>query len=618
MIEKRQVHRINGDPEIRPYRAVRRRPGPSERRGQGLPALGLCLLAALILSAPAQAALDVEVRVTGVEDDDLKDKLKTASELTGKDKPELENAAALRHAAENDLSRLEAALRSEGYYTPEVGYEVTGSGDDYVLTYQVTPGQKFKVTNYVLNYGDEIDNGRPKTLKEAGVETAGSPRGEDIAKLQREFLNYLHNHGFPAARIADRRVEAVPATGNATLELTVDSGPRAVYGDVVWSGLERTDEAYVEEFIPWEQGEQFKSKELTEFRDTLARAALFTSVEVEPGETGPGGVTPVKVQVTERPPRTIGAGASYSTNLGAGGRVFWEHRNLFGSAEKIRLEVNATQVKQIAGVSFRKPRPPERGAWFARLEGAHEDSDAFSGVNVTGRVGLLRKIGKRWQVSGAGEVEWSDFEDTFGQRTSWLGALPVGAIYNSTEDVLDPRKGLRVAAEITPAQGFTDDDPFHFTKFRLEGSGYIPFDEKAYYVAALWTRFGATVGAPIEDIPANRRFYSGGAGSVRGYGYQLLSPLDAEGDPIGGRSVLEGGVEFRIKFTKSIGMVTFIEAGSASLAGLPEVDDLRAGAGIGFRYYTAIGPVRLDVAIPLEKRDIDDDFQFYISLGQAF
>ncbi|MFW6027296.1 MAG: autotransporter assembly complex protein TamA [bacterium] len=602
-------------------RTVRtRRKAPEAERGAPralLPAV-LCLLAALMAPERALAALKVDVRVTGVEDG-LENKLEKVSRLTGDEAEEVETAAGLRHAAETDLDRLKAALRSEGYYTPEVDYEVTGSGERYTLTYRVTPGQKFRITDYAINYGDAIENGRPQTLKAAGLSPDGSPRGEDIRERQRGLLKYLQNNGFPAARIADRRVEAVPATGEATLELSVESGPRSVYGDVEWSGLERTEEPYVEAFVPWARGEQFELQKLTAFRDALARTELFTSVQVEPGEPGPEGVTPVKAQVTERPPRTVGVGASYSTNLGAGGRVFWEHRNLFGSAEKLRLEARATEVKQLASISFRKPRPPERGFWFARLEGAHEDSDAFQGVNVTGRGGLQRRIGKHWLASGAAEVEWSEFEDAFGEKTYWLGAVPLGAIYNTTDNVLDPRKGVRIAAELTPATGISD-DPFHFTRFELEGSGYMPLDDDGSYVAALWGRFGGTVGAPIEDIPPNRRFYAGGAGSVRGYGYQLLSPLDAEGDPLGGRSVLEGGVEFRLKFTKSLGMVTFVEAGSAFPSGQP-LDDgqfVGVGAGLGFRYYTAIGPVRLDVAVPLEKRDVDDDFQIYISLGQAF
>lgn len=580
----------------------------------------LCLIFGLsptLFAKPAE--IDFKVKFTGVSGLDIEDKLKRASALTGDDKKEVTSVAALRRAAENDLSRLEAVMRSEGYYTPEIDFELRAENGAFRLNFTVTPGLKFRITDYVVNYVDTVEDGRPATLTEAGLKPDGSPRGEDIAALQKGFLTYLHDNGFPSARIAERSVRAVPATGEATLRLAVETGPRAVYGNVEWSGLDRTERDYMEGFVPWARGQQVKLKMLTEFRDTLARTGLFSSVNVEPGTPDAQGYTPVKAQVTERPPRTVGAGASYSTNLGPGGRVFWEHRNLFGAAENLHLELNGALVKQNAVISFRKPLSGERGAWFTRLQGGYEDSDAFEGTAITLRSGYERKAGKRWTLSAAGEVEWSDIDDTFGQRTSTLGAVPLRAVYDGTDDVLNPTKGARIAAQITPYAGESD-GMFYFTTLDLKASGHVPLDEDATYVASMWSRVGSALGASIANIPANRRFYAGGAGSVRGYGYQLLSPLDENNDPIGGRSVLEGGVEFRVKFTKSIGMVTFVEAGSAFESSLPGTgDEIRIGAGVGFRYYTAIGPVRLDVAVPLERREnVDDAFQIYISLGQAF
>ena len=153
----------------------------------------------------------------------------------------------------------------------------------------------------------------------------------------------------------------------------------------------------------------------------------------------------------------------------------------------------------------------------------------------------------------------------------------------------------------------------------MNGSQYFAFDEEGDYVLAGRGRAGMIIGEDRSDLPANKRFYSGGGESVRGYEYQKVGPLDEDGDPLGGRSVLEAGLEFRARVTESFGIVPFVEGGNVFEASDPEDLDLLWAAGLGFRYYTAVGPLRFAFAVPLDKRDnVDDDFQIYLSLGQAF
>jgi len=172
---------------------------------------------------------------------------------------------------------------------------------------------------------------------------------------------------------------------------------------------------------------------------------------------------------------------------------------------------------------------------------------------------------------------------------------------------------------LTPYQVFGDDS-FPFVKASIGSSAYYAIDPDARFVLAGRGRFGTLLGADTQQVPAGKRFYAGGGGSIRGYEFQSVGPLDNENDPLGGRSLLEVSAELRIRVTETIGVVPFIDGGTAFDSALPDFGEtLRWAGGLGLRYFTAIGPVRLDVAVPINKREnVDDDFQFYVSLGQAF
>ena len=152
------------------------------------------------------------------------------------------------------------------------------------------------------------------------------------------------------------------------------------------------------------------------------------------------------------------------------------------------------------------------------------------------------------------------------------------------------------------------------------GSAYYAIDSEARFILAGRGRVGSIVGESTEDVPANKRFYAGGGGSVRGYEFQSVGPLDNDDDPLGGRSLIAVGAELRTRITDSIGLVPFVDGGTVYDSSYPDFDEtFRWAAGLGLRYFTGFGPIRLDVAVPLNKRDdIDDDFEIYISFGQAF
>jgi len=328
----------------------------------------------------------------------------------------------------------------------------------------------------------------------------------------------------------------------------------------------------------------------------------------------------VRVTLRPRKPRTIAVGAKYSTSEGPGLTASWQHRNLLGRAHTVDVQLTIATLTQELDVGYRFPefRRPDQ-TLFSKISLKNQDTDAFEEKSLTASLGVERRLNKYWRVSAAAEPEFSIIKDDTGRRTAELLSFPVIANYDTSDNVLDPTRGIRAQFKVSPTAGNAD-GPISFLTLEGSAATYRVILKKPQTVLALRTRLGIIEGEPTAAIPANHRFYAGGGGSVRGFGYQKVGPLDASNNPLGGRAVAEIGAEFRIRVTETIGIVPFVEAGNVYGGGHQGFGSgLRVGAGIGVRYYTAIGPLRLDVGTTLNRREgVDDPVQIYVSIGQAF
>ncbi|NWG45817.1 MAG: outer membrane protein assembly factor, partial [Alphaproteobacteria bacterium] len=545
--------------------------------------------------------------------------LARARQGTGAAAPE--TLGTLRRRARSQAELLTRALQSEGFYAARVTPEVTpAEGSARAgITHRVETGRRFTITGHTIRYADTVATARPETLAAADIETSGSAEGTELRRIERALLRHLHATGFPAAASSGFRVEADFEAATARVVYTVESGPRAIYGDLVIEGLERTERRFIRQLRTWETGEPVDLEALDAFRETLAETELFSVITIEPGTPDARGRTPIRLTVAERPPRTVSLGASYSTNVGPGVEASWTHRNVFGAAERLEAELKLAQVLQGAGIGFSRPWNRINGRQGARLTLEREDSEAFMSQRITAAIDATSRLSKWWRARAAVELEASDSDDPVGGGSAYLLAVPLGLTYDSADSVLDPRKGLRATLELTPHGGTSDGEAVSFLKADARAAYYIPFSEEKRTVLAFWAHLGSIAGAELALIPSVRRYYAGGGGSVRAYGYQLIGPLAANDDPTGGRSVAEGGTELRHMFTQTIGAALFVEAGTVTEAEYPDFgEDLLIGGGIGARYLSPVGPIRLDLAVPFDKRDVDDGFQIHISLGQAF
>ena len=591
--------------------------------------IAVCLVAAASAHTPtvAQDTGTNERRyrtsIEGVTDSGLRRLLTGLSALIEAEDAPFVSFATLRSRANRDLADFRTALRSEGYYASDLSSRIERADDPARVIITIDPGPRYVLGAIDIAYAGTAPapSVRDQVLDRVGLSAGAAARAPDIVRAETGVALALPELGHPLARVLDRRVVVDHATATVAVTYRMDAGPMLRFGPVHFSGLDTVAAGYLERLVPWQAGQVYDQRLVDRYRQRLSRSGLFSAIdvaldEVETGATGDG--VPVLVTVREARHRTIGVGASYSTSEGIGGDVAWEHRNILGSGERLRLEGRGAKIEQSLAARFSKPH-------FRRYDQTlsaatvltRQDTDAFRELSSNLSIGLDRPWFDRWRASLAVEAEYSDITDAEGNRQFFLAGLPGSLLWNGTDDLLDPKRGARVLLEVSPYLA-QEDSPFGFVRNELTATGYYAPGRDDRLVLALRGKVGSIVGAETTTLPANRRFYAGGGGSVRGFGFQEVGPLNDEGDPAGGRSLAEVGIEARWRIAGNFGLVPFIDGGNVYDHVLPRLSGFRWGGGLGFRYYTAFGPLRFDVATPIDRRPEDEDILFYISIGQSF
>lgn len=579
-----------------------------------------CLLG--IASAWAPAWADVPYRVTfeGLKDGKLRTLIESVSSLKALQKKPPASALGLQRRADGDQKRFLRALRSRGYFDASVAVRIDASATPAKVVVTATPGTRYRIGAYEVQFASRPPKGldvSPASLKlKAGTAASSAP----IIAAEKTIVARLARRGHPLAKVLGRKALANRATKRLSVTVRVDPGPAAKFGAVRVIGLTSVNPSVVRGRLAWTRGQSFDPRKIDQTRDDLIGQRLFASVRITPATAvEASGELPITITVVEAKHRTIAAGARYSTSEGPGGQVYWEHRNLLGRAERFRIEGRGSFIEHGLGVEFDRPlflRPDQdlkTRAFFKR-----DTTDAFRSRIFGGDVGVIRRL-DRFHLVGVGvSFERSRITDEGDIEDFTLFGLPLRFERTTANDVLDPTTGERIRATLTPYV-----DPLRgglaFTVGRVDGSLYRPITKNERVIAALRASYGSIVGAGLRDIPSNKRFFSGGGGSVRGFGFQKAGELDVENDPIGGRSVIEVGAELRIRIGKRFGVVPFIEGGRAFRGPIPDFKKgLFWAGGLGVRYFTDFGPLRVDFAVPINRRSADDRFQFYISIGQAF
>lgn len=599
-------------------------------RGSGQRRLPLILLGSAlllpVLCAAVPCATEVlayEVRWEGDAGKSILEDLQSVSDtLRWKDRPPA-TTGLLRRRAEEDIELFLKVLRSAGHYEAEVSLDLHEKEDVPVVIFRVEPGEVFKLESiqWTAPENDRAILDKLPPPEDLGLRKGDPARAQAILDAERGLIQALKRNARPFARVEDRRVVVDHRDRSVRVTFHLDPGPPAKFGSTTVSGLKTVSETTVRNRLHWKEGEPWSTDLISATQKELARSELFSLVQIIPAEgLDEDGRLDLSLDVGERKHRSIKLGAGYRTDEGPGGRFSWEHRNLFGQGEKLKLSITGSTLTTAFDTSFEKPdflTPRQTLRLASKL--ASEDTDAYTSRYLDSGVTVERTAVRAFKWSVGPGFRWSRVEQLEETDEFALLFLQSGLVWDRSDDLLDPTRGGRLILQLTPYWD-TLGTASTFVRGNASYSHYFRLMDKPLVVFAARAGLGSIAGAERDAVPADLRFYAGGGGSVRGYPYQTLGPLADDKDPIGGRSLLEINAELRYRVTRNIGLVAFLDGGSAFESSTPDFsEDVLWGAGLGLRYHTPIGPLRLDVAVPLQKRDeIDDWLQVYVSIGQAF
>lgn len=613
---------MKGAPKSQPRRGPRPRPGSPMGLTLAVCCIGLLeLLGASLVFSESQIAYTVTI--VGIEDRKLLDEAKSLLDsVTLRVERPPASLAMLRQRVERDVPRLMNLLKSAGYFGAQVTTTIDRKADPVEITFKVELGPSYRLKSFEIQSWTETHEFLPELpgAKELGFFPGEPVRSGALVEGEVKLLSLLRSRGFPFPEITERRVVVDHDDRSLAVTIVVVPGPTARFGPTAIQGLDSVERSVVEGKIPWQQGDRYNGDLLAQLQRRLVGTGLFSVVQVTAGQSlDEAGELPVTVAVTEGKQRTVSAGVGYKTDEGPGATASWEHRNLFDRAERLTFTATLSDIVKALEATLRKPtlgREDRRLIVSLRL--AEEYPDAYSSRSFASTARLEQDIARGMTVGAGAAFKLSNVDQRGNDENFASISFPLSFGWDASNDLLNPTGGGRFVVQLAPYQDFITTD-LRFVKAYASTTHYLEVTSAPSLVLASRAAAGTIMGASRFSIPADERFYAGGGGSIRGYPYQKVGPLEND-KPLGGRSVAELSLEARLRVTEQFGLVAFLDGGTAFTAGFLESgEQFRWGTGAGLRYFTPIGPFRLDVGFPLNRRSgVDDSLQFYVSLGQAF
>ncbi len=557
------------------------------------------------------------------------------------------NGAQINRRIREDSELLDRMLRNEGYYDATVTSAVANEAGRLRIRFGVEAGPRYTYTAVNLPGlaaagADEAARLAPfyardsETAEPDGTARPGEPLragdfivADDIIDAQGHLQFELRETGYPFGQVGEELVTIDHDVRQGVLDQPVTPGARLRFGSIVANDGGLLGARHIQRIARFDPGEYYRWSDTDDLRRALIATGLVSSVGIAPVANPDGRTVDLTVDLTPAPPRTLAGLIGFSSGQGFRAEASWEHRNLFPPEGALILRGIAGTREQLGSVTYRRNNFLARDRVLTvQALASNIDSDAFDArtIHLSGRLERATTLifQKRWSWAFGAEVLGTDelaFIPALGvdQRRRYVIGGAFGLVtYDRSNNLLDPTRGYRLTARVAPEVSFNNGTR-PYVRAQFDATGYLPVSERI--VLAARARAGAIVGADRDDIAPSRRYYAGGGGSVRGYGFQRIGPLAPDNDPIGGTSLFELAAEARIRAFGAFSVVPFIDAGNVYPSALPsfsELGNIRVGAGVGIRYATNFGPVRVDVGTPLNPRPGDSRIAVYVSLGQAF
>lgn len=577
----------------------------------------------------AAVAAEPKAEIRGEIDGEL---LRRLEQAVGQVDSAPANRFEARRRARSAMEAAQALLRSEGYYQPTLQDDVEGE-EKPVAVVTVTPGRRFELgettVNWVAPAPDPVS--RSVATADIGLKPGAPGRAADILDAEGRIVASLTREGYADAKAEPRRVVVDHATFTVQPNFNIASGELVRLDGLQVRTRGPTNPDWVANLAPWNAGDRYDPEDVAELERRLLDTGVYDGVSVSLApldQVTPEGLRPVVVGLSDRPRSLLEAGATYSTAEGAGVDVFQTRYNRFGRAATLKYGGRYASIDSRLGGEASFPHWRKAGRTL-KLSGylVNEQTDAYDRSAVTVNADLSQRIGKTSFFTyglgvDAGQYTENRFDPitqapiTFDRDLAIVTGRAI-AFMDRSNDPLDPTRGYRLYVSAQPT-AVTGEDTVFFLRTEGQATAYLPLQDGAKTVLAGRARIGSIIGGEELTVPSDRLFYSGGGGSVRGYSYQSINPRLPDNTPRGGLSLFETSIEVRRDIGQKFQAVAFLDAGAVGFNETPNFNNLRYGAGVGVRYKLPFGPIRADIAVPLDKREGDSNFQLYISIGQAF
>lgn len=602
------------------------------------------------LSLPLAAELEYDVEFIGIPHSEITKIIESSSSLvTLKDKPPA-STVALHRRADAEIPHFLNIMRSFAYYDAKVKIDIDNDVSPIKVQVTIDPGPLYTLGAYkIVPFIAEEEAPPEEEQEQASVPPTeesqylanipleclhlriGMPAlAEKIMQAAETLINFLNEAGYPLASAEDEEILVDQESKTLQVTLYIDRGPRALFGPVSFKGLKKVNEKFIRDEIYWCEGDYFDLRKIRATESTLLASELFSFVRITWGdEVDECNRLPLTIEVKEARFRSIAGGISVTTQLGPGINFEWEHRNIDHLGRRLTFEAEIWGLRQNAVLAYRQPNFRSANqdlVWIAEVEHTkttgYIDSSASLSNIVEKTLNDHSTFYYGWTIK---ELKSSQSDHLHGNFT--LLQVPLQYAWSNVNNALNPTYGCSLNLKVNPTVQVRRPS-FEYVSSLMTLIFYDSFGYEDSFVLATKAVIGSIVGASRRSIPAPERFYSGNENTLRGYKYLTVSPLgddfdkdkDRDKTPIGGRSILVFSIEARSHFTDTLGSVLFYEIGNVFSEPSPPLNKkFLQSAGIGLRYFTAVGPIRFDVAVPLDRRrGLDPAFQIYFSIGQAF
>lgn len=571
------------------------------------------LLSLLLVSSPIillAEKISYVVNFQGLKDVETLEALKATSQLISLQKKKPSSPQALRFRAESDFPALLKVLQNYGYLEATLNLQLEKLQRRYLVNIQITPGPRYQIDKY---------EALPDLKLNLALE--GPLIAQKILDADLKLLKLLSEKAYPFAAIKNREIVADGATKTAKVIVEVDKGPLSYFGPASIHGLKNVRPQFIKQKLKWEEKGLYNSQIVNETQKELMDTGLFSSVYItHPQKNVEDPSLPMNVDVVESKHKSISVAASFQMTHGPGITFGWENRNLGGMGRKLSLSVDVAQHSHSGTAALVSPDFIRPGQDFLlQAEAGSDEVTAFQDRTYNLLIQIERGITDSVKGSFGLKPEGLVVKESVENGTFYLLQLPVSLKYSTADNPLHATKGTTFEYQFTAALNFKENTHPYFSQ-NLTYCNYTPLFKEDTLVLAQKVSLLSIFSSNLDVIPVPKRILGGSEDNLRGYRYLTVSPLGDDGIPLGGRSAIYYSLEPRFRLSESIGLVPFFDFGNVFTTPLPDFKGKwLKSLGVGFRYFSFLGPLRLDLAFPLDRRiDLDPKWWIFASVGQSF